>query len=203
MSDYRYLVFPVGRQPNTDEAEQLKQLSKSHSTRLAVGVHAKTGGLVLVWLADDFRQAMATDRRFAELIGKLEVRGADLVEHCPFRKDASALRPIPVVKQATAGHRSSGAYAAGSEDVPLTAKELAAKEALGRSLLVVQKTLERHAAIELFAEWVPYLLVAAGTLVTLWAGWTISDRLAQSQVERRRDTTIQVMDEPDRAVENE
>lgn len=199
MSDYRYLVFAVGKQPNTDEADQLKQLSKSVSGRLAIGVHAKTGGLVLAWTADDFQQ-LTGDRRFTELVGKLEVRGAELATRCPFKKDASALRPIPVSNRARSHH---GVYAPGRDETPLTAKELAAKEALGRSLLSVQKTLERHAAIERFAAAVPYLLIAVGTLATLWAGWTISDRLSRTSLERRRDATIQAMEAPPTAVEHE
>jgi hypothetical protein len=82
-----------------------------------------------------------------------------------------------------------------SHDKPLTVKELAAKEAIGRSRLQLQQTLGRFAAVERFAAAVPYVLMGLGALGTLLAGAYVGTQLMNSGRERRQQTIERAADE--------
>jgi hypothetical protein len=90
-----------------------------------------------------------------------------------------------------------GVHSAGGSDYAqrLVAKELAAKEAIGRSLLGVQRTIDRYAALQRFAPLVLSLLIAVGTLTIIVTGAYISGQLLDAGVEKRSETTTRLIDE--------
>jgi hypothetical protein len=77
----------------------------------------------------------------------------------------------------------------------MTVKELAAKEAVGRSRLALQRTLGRFEAVGRFAAAVPYLLMGLAALGILAAGAYIGTKLTNSGRERRQETIERAVDE--------
>ena len=193
MSDYRYLVFPRGKQPTVDEAAEFHNLSGILAGKFAIGLSKKTGGLAIAFKAAAFNDTLAKQRGFASLVYKWEVRGCEVLERLPFVKDAAALQPVQpnfLDPDKSSSHRST------TVGKRLSAKELAAKEAVARSLLGVQRTLDRYDALHRYAALVPYLLIALGTLGTILVGFYAGNRLLDPQTEKHRETTVRVSSDP-------
>src|SRR5690242_298768 len=130
VSQYRYITFPRGRQPSKEEVEELRRHDHVFAGRVAYGTKREDGRLAIVFDATVYDYALATERGFEALVRAWQSHGCEVLDHLAFVKDASALRPtttnLPRISPSPAG---SGA----SQDKLLTAKELAAKEAIGRS----------------------------------------------------------------------
>ncbi len=77
----------------------------------------------------------------------------------------------------------------------LAAKELAAKEALARSQLAVERSLEGYKWLERFAALAPYLLMGLAALATIGLGAYATNRLRQSDRERRKETIERITDD--------
>jgi len=193
MSDYRYLVFPRGKQPTVGEAAEFQNLSGVLAGKFAIGTCRKTGGLVFALDAATFYHAVTTHRGFANLVQKWEVRGCTVVDRLSFVKDAEALRPVQPNLWSPDIGSADGSTSFGKR---LVAKELAAKEAVARSMLGVQQTLDRYDGLQRCAAAVPYLLIAVGVAGTIAVGFYVSGRLLDEGMEQRRETTIRVIDSP-------
>jgi len=192
MSDYLYIVFPRDAQPTVDETEELKKLSGARSVPYAVGFERKSGGLVIAFRDADFGRSRATDRGFAKLVRRWEVRGAASTDHCSFVKDPTALRPTP----ANLAGQENAESDAGSEFAKhLAAKELVGKEAIGRALIGVQRALDRYSALQRLSPLLLCLWIAVGTLAVVLAGYYIADRLMDSDTESRRESTVRMIDD--------
>lgn len=194
MSSYHYVVFPRGKQPTVDEVRQLQQFAGALANQFAWGA-----------CRDDGRLALAVDRRacdhvqeiepgFAALIRRWEAHGCELLPHLAFVKDSAALKPIPSF--AWLADAAGGAVRSRRAESPLAAKELAAKEAIGRSMLAVQQSLDRYAVIQRIAAALPYALMALAAVLTIGAGWYIRDRLLHSGRERRQETIERALSDP-------
>jgi len=193
LSTYRYLVFPRGRQPSADEAGELQNYASVLKNRLAVGRSRQDGTLVIAFDQDVFDQALNTHAGFETLIRNWERRGCEIVDKLGFVKDAAALRPTPshhwaptedtLVDRGTPFHKR------------LAAKELAAQEAIARSWLNVQQTLERHLLLQRIGKAVPYALIACGTLVVIITGFYVSNRMKNADRERRSETIERVTED--------
>ncbi len=202
MSDYRYLLFPRGNQPATGEVAELQNYAGPLLVRFAVGTERKTNSLAIAFEAEAFERALQAHAGFRALIHQWERRGATVLEHLSFVKDSQALRPVPANQNfpgigtqfALSGSKKSASVTA--QDKLIAAKELAAREALGRSLLGVQQTIQRHRSLESIAAWAPYLLIAAGSLLTIAAGTYTYQRLQDSRDERRKETIERVTNNP-------
>jgi len=194
MTAYRYVVFPPGRQPSADEAAELQNYARLLENHVAYGTNKHDGGLAIAFETELFDRALAKDAGFEALIRKWEVRGCQLVEHLGFVKDSAALKPIKPQPRHLMHHPAPDRPF--PPDVPLTAKELAGKEAAGRARLNVEQTLERFAALQRFAAWGPYLLMGLAALATLAAGFYINNRLLGSGRERHKETIERLTEDP-------
>jgi hypothetical protein len=184
VSHYRYIAFPRGRQPTKEEVQELKRHDHVLVGRVAYGTKREDGSLAIAFDATVYDYALATERGFEALIRAWQSHGCEVLEHLAFVKDASALRPLstnlPRLERSVAG----GA----SHDKLMTAKELAAKEAIGRSRLQLQKTLGHFESLGRFASAVPYMLMALAAIGTLVTGAYIGTKLTNSGRERRQET---------------
>jgi len=199
MSEYRYLLFPRGNQPTTGEVGELQNYSGKLLGRFAFGKDRKTESLAIAFEADSFAQALETHKGFKALIHKWELRGATVCEHLGFVKDSQALRPAPT-NQWSPNPQHSTLYpqitsTVTAQEKLIAAKELAAQEALGRSLLGVQHTKEQHKLLTRFAGWVLYFFIAAGSLMTIVAGIYTYQRLLDAPGERRKETIERVAED--------
>jgi len=198
MSDYRYLVFPRGKQPTVDEAAEFRNLSGVLAGKVAIGSCRRTGGLVFAIDAAVFSHAVATHRGFANLVEKWEVRGCLVETRLGFVKDAKVLQPVqPNLWSPGDGppdrSTSFGKRLASKE---LASKELAAQEAIGRSMLGVRQALDRFDWLQRCAAMTPYMLMALGAAGTIAVGFYVSGRLLDGGMERRRETTERVIENP-------
>lgn len=192
MSAYRYLVFPKHQQPTTDEAEELRSYASLLNHRFAIGRERKSESLVIAFELEVFDHAIASNEGFELLIRKWQVHGCELVDKLKFVKGHDALRPVQV-----RGRRVS-------QDTLLTAKKQLAQEAIARSLLSVQQTLEHYTWLQRVGRAVPYAIIAIGTLVMIIAGFYISGRIQSGDRERRQDTVERVSgDAMDESLETE
>jgi hypothetical protein len=140
VSQYRYIVFPRGRQPTKEEITELNRHRHVLAGRIAYGTRRDDGSLAIAFEATVYDFALATERGFEALLRAWQAHGCEVQEHLAFVKDAGALRPTSTnmprldrpVEQDRAAHQT-----------PMTVKELAAKEAVGRSRLALEKTLGR------------------------------------------------------------
>jgi hypothetical protein len=180
MSAYRYLVFPKHQQPTTDEAGELQSYASLLKHHFAVGRERKSESLVIAFEQEIFDQALSSNEGFELLIRKWQVHGCELVDKLKFVKDHDALRPVQV----------RGRHV--SQDKLLVAKKQLAQEAIARSLLSVHRTLEHYTWLQQFGKAVPYMMIAAGTLGIILAGFYISGRMQEGNRERRQDTVERV-----------
>jgi hypothetical protein len=180
MSAYRYLVFPKHQQPTTDEADELQSYTSLLKHRFAVGRERKSESLVIAFEQELFDQTISSNEGFELLIRKWQVHGCELVNKLKFVKDHDALRPVQVRSRPV------------SQDKLLTAKKQLAQEAIARSLISVQRTLEHYTWLQRVGKAVPYMLIAAGTLGVIIAGFYISERIKEGNRERRQDTVERV-----------
>lgn len=201
MGDYRYLVFPAGRQPTTSEARQFHDHAGLLARRVAVGAHRHSGALAIAFSAERFDAARASNAEFDGLVARWLARGCTLEDHLAFVKDPSALRPgldgplLPAWSEhAAVRSRSAG------KDADLSTKLLAAREAVGRSGLAMQRTLGRFAMFSRLGPIILYGLMGLGTLGLLGSGWYVVQRLSERPGERRQTTIERVarnaFDEP-------
>ena len=72
---------------------------------------------------------------------------------------------------------------------------MVAHEAVARSLLGVDRTLQRYAAVERFAALFPYLLMAAAIAATATIGLYIRGKLASSGREPRQQAIERALDD--------
>jgi hypothetical protein len=180
MSAYPYLVFPKHLQPTTDEVDELQTYATLLKHHFAVGKERKSDSLVIAFEQEIFDQAISSDEGFELLIRKWQVHGCELVDKLKFVKDHDALRPVQV----------RGRHV--SQDKLLTAKKQLAQEAIARSLISVQRTLEHYTWLQRVGRAVPYALIAFGTLAVIVAGFYISGRIQEGNRERRQDTVERV-----------
>jgi hypothetical protein len=179
------------------------------ANHFAWGVVRHDGRLAVAFEQRGFDHARQVDAGFDALIRKWEVRGCELVEHLGFVKDATALRPVrdsafaPHVRPAEPpppGHAAAGEVRTRSAPRPdelAAAKQVVAREAIARSWLGVEQTLQRYAILQRLAAAFPYLLILIATAATVGAGLYIRERLVNSDRESRHETIERmVVDEP-------
>jgi len=182
MSAYRYLVFPRHQQPTAEEVAEFERYAPLLKRRFAIGRERKTEALVFAFEIEIFDQAMAADEGFEMLIRKWQVHGCELVDKLKFVKDPAALRP-------TNTHVQQRRM---SQEKIVVAKQYLAQEAIARSLLGVQHTLERQAWLQRVGKAVPYALIALGTMGVIASGFYVSNRIQNSNRERRQETIERV-----------
>jgi hypothetical protein len=199
MSHYRYVVFPRGKQPTTEDVRQWQQFAGLLANRFAWGVARDDGRLTVACDGGTFDHARDIDAGFDALVAKWQVLGCELVDHLGFVKDASALRPAAVVP--LYGHDRHASVETMRTEERIAAKHTIAREAVARSLMGVERTLDRYAAFQRFASAVPYLLMAAGAIGTIAVGLYIRDRLQSSGRESRQATIERALDDAARDVD--
>ncbi|MCC6494619.1 MAG: hypothetical protein IT424_16530 [Pirellulales bacterium] len=190
MSAYRYVVFPQYRQPTVDEARQLKELAPALANQFAWGTCRRDGRLAVAFDAGAFDHLRAIDLEFAALLRRWESRGCELVDHLAFVKDAEALRPVAAGQPAAHANDGRESAARARREQSLAAKHLAAKEVAGRSLLAVERTLERYRALERLGPTLLYLMMGAAAAATILAGLYVRGRL-QASIEGGRQQAIE------------
>ena len=204
MTAYRYVVFPPGRQPTAEEAAELQDYARLLENHIAYGTNKHDGGLAMAFEAELFDRARSSSASFDALLGKWEIRGSRVVEHLGFVKDPTALKPIKQAPRHLGAIAKPGASAPRLKDqparasvrfeAPLSAKELAAKEAHGCAGLNLDRALRRFAALERFAAWGPYALMAVAALGAIAAGLYISDRLLDAGRKPHKETIERLAD---------
>jgi hypothetical protein len=194
MSAYRYVVFPHGKQPTVDEVRQLQGFAGALANHFAWGTRRHDDRLAIAFEDRGYEHLLRIDAGFESLIRKWEARGCELVDHLAFAKDPTALRPTSTLSWQA--HDGRGSVQTLRNQEQLAAQELVAKEAIARSLLGVERTLEHYAVVQRIAAAFPYALILAGTIVVVGAGLYIRDRMLDSDRERRHDTITRVVDDP-------
>jgi hypothetical protein len=194
MTAYRYVIFPRGKQPSLDEVRQFESFAGLLANQFAWGVTRNDGRLTVACDRRAFDHARQVDPGFDSLLRKWEVRGGELADHLAFVKEPKALRPVAT----TVSHAPNdvGPTDAWRTDERIAAKTLAAKEAVGRSLLSVERTAERYALAQRVASAIPYLLIAAGVLATIMVGVYVRQRVLDGGPERRQATIERALDDP-------
>jgi hypothetical protein len=214
MSAYRYLIFPRGRQPAEVEVRRLQEFAGALANQFAWGVCRDDGRLAVAFDARAFDHVASQDAGFEALVMLWREHGAELVEHLKFVKDATALKPTPsgpVGRRAESRSQTqipaagSGASATpgavaprrhAAPDQVAAAKRAAADESAGRSLLRVQPTLERYAALERLGAVFPYILMLAAIAATAGVGYYVHGRLSTSSPPRRQEAIEHIATEP-------
>jgi len=194
MSSYRYVVFPRGRQPTADEVGRLQQFAGALANHFAWGTCRDDGRLAVAFDQAGFDHLMSIDAGFESLMRKWELRGCELLDHLGFVKDPTALRPISTNPRQAHSGRVSASTLANAEQ--LAEKQSVAQEAVARSLLSVEQTLERYAGLERIAAMLPYLLIGAAAIVLFITGLYIRERMQDSERESRHETIERVVDDP-------
>jgi hypothetical protein len=194
MSAYRYVLFPRGKQPTADEGRQLQQFAGALANQFAWGTCRDDGRLALAVDRQSCDHVQQIDSGFASLIRRWESHGCELLPHLAFVKDAAALKPTPSFAWLTQDGR--GTVQSRRAESQLAGKELAAKEAIGRSMLAVQQSIERYALLQRIAAALPYALMALAAVLTITAGWYIRNQLLNSGRERRQETIERMLEEP-------
>jgi hypothetical protein len=186
MGAYRYLLFPKHHQPTAAEAAELHSFIPLLKGRWAIGYERKTECLAILFDQEIFEQAM-TDDGFEMLVRKWQVHGCELTEKLKFVKDSAALKPTPL--HVAERHLSPERI--------LRGKKYMAEEAVAKSLLNVQRTLERLSWLERVGKAMPYLMIACGTIGLLATGWYVHHRLSNAGRERRTETIERMADTPE------
>jgi hypothetical protein len=194
MSAYRYIVFPRGKQPADVEVRELQKFAPALAGQFAYGTCREDGRLVIAVDRAAFDHVREIDAGFEALVRGWTGRGCELVDHLAFVKNAAALKPAPT--NTWHAHDGRGTVQSLRAAEMLAAKELAAREAIGRSLLGVERALERLAIVHRVAAVVPYLLIGLGAALTIGAGLFIRERMQNSGRERRQETIVRVVDDP-------
>jgi hypothetical protein len=197
MSAYQYVVFPPGRQPVDSDIRELQRYASALAGRYAFGVCRNETRLAIAFERQTFDHVMRIEPGFETLIQKWQSHGCELIDHLAFVKNAAALRPTP--SYSFVPHDGRATKAELREHERLAAKQLAAREAVGRSLLSVEQTLERFAAVERLAAAAPYALMALAAALTIGVGLHVRDRLLNADRAPRRAVIEQSMDEPSRS----
>lgn len=185
MGAYRYLLFPKHQQPTAEEATELHSYIPLLKGRWAIGHERKTEALAILFDQDIFEQAMANEG-FEMLIRKWQVHGCELTEKLKFVKDPASLKPT---------HPHVGERHLSQERI-LRGKKYLAEDAIAKSLLNVQHTLERMTWLERVGRAVPYAIIACGTIGLLATGWYVHHRLSSADRERRTETIERMADNP-------
>jgi hypothetical protein len=186
MGAYRYLVFPKNKQPHADEAAELQSYAPLFKNHIAIGTERKSGALAILFEAEAFDQAMAGNEKFEMLVRKWQTNGCELVDKLKFVKDPSALKPTHV-------HEHERHV---SQESILRGKKYLAEEAIAKSLLGVQQTLERMSWLERVGRAVPYALMVCGMIGVIFAGFYIYHRVQNADRERRAETIERMTEEP-------
>ena len=194
MSAYRYVVFPRGKQPTDIEVREFQKFAGALANQFAFGTCRDDGRLVVAVDRQAFDHVLNIDAGFEAVIRRWEARGCELADHLAFVKNAAALRPTPA--NLWQAHDGRGTIQALRNEEQRASKELAAREAIGRSLLGVERTLERFAAVQRIAAAMPYALIGLGAAVTIAAGLYVRDRMENSDRERRQETIERVVENP-------
>jgi hypothetical protein len=177
MGAYRYLLFPKHQQPTAEEAAELHSYIPLLKGKWAIGHERKTEALAILFDQEIFEQAM-TNEGFEMLIRKWQVHGCELTEKLKFVKDASALKPT---------HPHVGERHMSQERI-LRGKKYLAEDAIAKSLLNVQRTIERMTWLERVGRAVPVAMIAVGTIFLIATGWYVHHRLSSADRERRTET---------------
>lgn len=194
MSAYRYVVFPRGKQPTDVEVRELQKFAGALANQFAYGTCREDGRLAIAVDRAAFDHVLKIDAGFEALVRAWTARGCEVVDRLAFVKNAAALRPVPT--NAWHAHDGRGTVQAMRVAEQLAMKELAAREAVARSLLSVERTIQQYAVVQRVASVVPYLLIAIGAAMTIAVGHYIYDRMQNSGRERRQETIVRVVDDP-------
>ena len=194
MSAYRYVLFPRGKQPTADEVRELQNFAGALANQFAWGTSRDDGRLALAVDRPSCDHVQQIDPGFATLIRRWESHGCELLPHLAFVKDSAALKPTPSF--AWLAQDGRGTVQSRRAESQLAGKELAAKEAIGRSMLSVQQTIDQYALVQRLAAAVPYALVAIAAITTIGMGLYIRDRLLNSGRERRQVTIERALEDP-------
>jgi hypothetical protein len=194
MSAYRYVVFPRGKQPTDVEVRELQKFAGALANQFAYGTCRDDGRLAIAVDRVAFEHVQKIDAGFEALVRMWTARGCELVDHLAFVKNAAALRPTPT--NVWHAHDGRGTVQALRNEEQRTVKELAAREAVARSLLSVERTIQQYAVVQRIAAVVPYLLIAIGATLTIASGLYIRDRMQNSDRESRQDTIERVVEDP-------
>jgi hypothetical protein len=196
MSAYRYVLFPRGKQPTADEVRELQNFAGALANQFAWGTCRDDGRLALAVDRQSCDHVQQIDSGFAALIRRWESHGCELLPHLAFVKDNAALKPTPSF--AWLAQDGRGTVQSRRTESQLAGKELAAKEAVGRSLLAVQQSIERYAVIQRVAAAIPYGLIALAAITTIGVGFYVRERLLNSGRERRQETIERMLQDSPR-----
>ena len=194
MSSYHYVVFPRGKQPTADEVREFQKFAGALANQFAWGTCRDDGRLALAVDRQSCDHVQQIDPGFAAVIRRWESHGCELLPHLAFVKDAAALKPTPSFAWLLQDGR--GTVQSRRAESQLTAKEQAAKEAIGRSMLAVQRTIDQYALVQRIAAALPYALVAIAALTTIGMGLYIRERLLNSGRETRQATIQRELEAP-------
>jgi hypothetical protein len=201
MVAYRYLTFPRGVAPTGDELAQFHDLAQRFGLRLAHGVDRERRGLAIVTEAEPFDHAVGVEPALADLLLKWRVRGAEVREHLKFARDSEAWKQLehegdkriaPTRPQRLEGESSPNVVTS-RRSVPtprqqLAAKQISARESLGRANHDLERTKAAVERLERAARLAPYALWAIGVAGIVATGVYVGSRLLGSDRERRADT---------------
>lgn len=194
MSSYCYVVFPPGKQPTVDEVREFQQFAGALAGQFAWGAARNDGRLTLAIDAASYQHVRRIDAGFTKLIDRWQRHGCESVDHLPFVKNSAALKPAP--SHAWHAHDGRESVQTRRQADQLVGKELAAKEAVARSLLAVERTLANYALLQRIAAAVPYLLIALAAVLTVGTGFYVRERLLNSGRETRQEVIERAIDEP-------
>ena len=186
MSSYHYVVFPRGKQPTADEVREFQKFAGALANQFAWGTCRDDGRLALAVDRQSCDHVQQIDPGFAAVIRRWESHGCELLPHLAFVKDAAALKPTPSFAWLLQDGR--GTVQSRRKVSALAAKEHAAREAIGRSMLAVQQAVDRYALVQRIAAALPYALVAIAAVATIGMGLYIRERLLNSNRETRQAT---------------
>lgn len=200
MGAYQYIVFLPGKQPTVDDVREFQKHAAALAGQFAWGTARHDFRLALAVERQSFDHVRKIDAGFRQLIDRWQLLGCELVDHLPFVKNAAALRPAPShAWHANDGRESIHARRAADQ---LLEKEHAAREAIGRSMLAVQHSLDQIALIQRLGAAVPYALIALAAVTLIGTGFYVRDRLLNSGRESRQATIERALEEPRAAANN-
>lgn len=194
MGAYQYIVFLPGKQPTVDDVREFQKHAGALAGQFTWGTTRNDFRLTLAVEQQAFLHVQKIDAGFQQLIDRWQLLGCELVDHLAFVKNPAALRPAP----SHAWHAGDGRESIHTRRAAdqLAAKELAAREAVGRSLLAVQRSLDQFALVQRLGAAVPYALIALGAVMVIGAGFYVRDRLLNSGRESRQATIERALEEP-------
>ncbi|MBX3427519.1 MAG: hypothetical protein KF688_17705 [Pirellulales bacterium] len=204
MSAYRFVVFPRGMQPTTDDVAALADVAPALGHHIAWGVDRARGGVAVAFEAEPFERTLAGIIEFQALLHRWQARGCVVLEKSEFVKDSAALRPIAASTYSRGIHPLAAGAVAEAEshgrspalDRLLVAKQNLAHDAVARAKLQFDRTVQRYESLSRFATAAPYLAMGFGALLILAAGWYVSVRILDSPRERRQQTIERLADDP-------